>query len=71
MAGMKPKSVAMALLALSIVLTAWLILGSFVTYTPSVTATEIQNLYLGRIVRLGATIAALQLAAIIVVLRTR
>jgi hypothetical protein len=51
--------------------TAWLIVGSYVTYAPPITATELQNIYLARITRLGAITVALQVAATILITRGR
>jgi hypothetical protein len=48
-----------------LLVTAWFVLGSFVTYAPSVDATAMQNLYLTRIVRYGSAIAHLNALAIL------
>jgi hypothetical protein len=65
---MKTKRIVVALLGISLALTAWLVFGSFVTYAPSVSATKIQNIYIARNVRMGLLIGVLQAAAMIVVL---
>ncbi len=65
------RRIAVVLLLAAVGITAWLIVGSFVTYGPSVSATEMQNIYLRRIVNLGALLLGLQLAAIIVLLSQR
>lgn len=53
------------LLCLSIVVIAWFIVGSFVTYAPSVSANSIQNIYISRIVHYGLAIAVLNGLAIL------
>ncbi len=65
------KWIAVVLLLAAAGVTAWLVIGSFVTYGPSVSATEMQNIYLRRIVNLGALLLGLQLAALIVLLSQR
>ncbi len=65
------KQVAAACLVVSLALIAWLILSGFVTYAPSVSATEIKNIYLERAIWLGGISALLQLAALIAVLIRR
>lgn len=64
---MRPKNIAMTLLMLSVALTCYLIVGSFVSYAPSIDRSELQNIYIGRIVSLGSVIALLQVVAIIAV----
>ncbi len=63
---MRINSIAVILLSISLTLTVWLIIGSFVTYTPAISANDIQNIYIGRIVRLGSAIGLLQAGAIAV-----
>jgi hypothetical protein len=53
------------LLSISILITAWFVLGSFVTYTPSVDATTMQNIYLTRILHYGSAVAILNILAIL------
>jgi hypothetical protein len=57
-----------SLLLASALLAGWLIVNSFVTYAPSVSAWEIQNIYISSIVRCGTLIVLLQIAAIVLVL---
>ena len=59
------------MLVLSIVATALLIIGSFVTYAEPISSTEMQNIYLHRITRFGVAILLLQIAAIITLLTPR
>ncbi len=53
------------LLCASILVIAWFIVGSFVTYAPSVDANTIQNIYITRIVHYGLAIAVLNTLAIL------
>jgi hypothetical protein len=53
------------LLIISILVTAWFVLGSFVTYAPSIDATTMQNIYLTRILRYGSAIAILNALAVL------
>jgi hypothetical protein len=53
------------LLTIAILVTAWFVLGSFVTYTPSIDATTMQNIYLTRILRYGSAIAILNALAVL------
>jgi hypothetical protein len=66
---MKGKYIAVACIAVSLALLLSLIAGSFVTYTPSVSATDIQNRYIARIVWYGGASCAFQTAALIAVTR--
>jgi len=43
----------------------WLIVGGFVSYAPSVSAHDIQNIYLAHIVQFGGASCALQAVAIV------
>jgi hypothetical protein len=52
------------LLCASLLTNAWLIAGSFVSYTPAIDATTMQNMYLARIVNYGSAIALLNVLAI-------
>ena len=54
----------LALLRASLLIDALLILGSFVTYTPAIDATTMQNIYIGRILHYGSAIGLLNLLAI-------
>lgn len=63
---MKLNLVVVGLLALSIGLTGWLIGGSFVSYAPTVTATQVQNIMISRTVNLGFAAIMLQAGAIAV-----
>ena len=58
---MKRNRIAILLLVASCLLLASLVLGSFVTYAPSVKATRIQNIYIGRILWHCGISVALQL----------
>jgi hypothetical protein len=53
------------LLCVSILVVAWFIVGSFVTYAPTVDANTIQNIYISRIVHYGLAIAVLNGLAIL------
>ena len=54
-----------ALLCVSLLVNAWFVFGSFVTYASSVDATAMQNIYLTRIVHYGSAIALLNALAIL------
>ncbi len=54
-----------ALLCVSLLVDAWFVLGSFVTYAPSIDASAMQNIYLARIVHYGSAIALLNALAIL------
>jgi hypothetical protein len=54
-----------ALLCVSLLVTAWFVFGSFVSYAPSVDATAMQNIYLTRILHYGSAIALLNALAIL------
>ena len=60
----RTRRITIALLTISLAMTVWFILGSFVTYSPAVSAADLQNIYLSRIVRFGSAIGALQAAAL-------
>lgn len=61
---MNRMHIALAFVFMELAMTAWLVVGSFVTYAEPITATQMQNIYLHRIVRFGATLALLQLGTI-------
>lgn len=65
------KWIAVILLLFAMGVTIWLVVGSFVTYAPSVSRTDLQNIYLERIVKFGALLLGLQLAALVVLLSQR
>jgi hypothetical protein len=52
-------------LVISIVLTAFFIVTSFVDYAPGMRAEDMQNIYLGRILRFGVPIILLQAVALV------
>jgi hypothetical protein len=54
-----------ALLCVSLLVDAWFVFGSFVTYAPSIDASAMQNTYLARIVHYGSAIALLSGLAIL------
>src|SRR5580692_7063607 len=54
-----------ALLCISLLVNAWFVFGSFVTYAPSIDASAMQNIYLARIVHYGSAIALLNGLAIL------
>jgi hypothetical protein len=56
--------VTFALLLVSLFITVCFVVGSFVSYAPTVDATTIQNIYLKRILLYGCLIAFLDLLAI-------
>jgi hypothetical protein len=56
-------SISMMLLCLSLLTIAWFIVGSFVSYTPAVDATAMQNIYISRILHYGSMIAVLNFLA--------
>lgn len=58
------KGIVIGLLSLSVAVIVWLILDSHTTYAPTVSATEIQNIYIRQIVRVGFAVIALQLIAV-------
>lgn len=62
---MTRKPIVMGLLFASIVLTVVLITGSFVTYAQPISSTDMQNIYLDRILRFGVPILLLQTASLI------
>ena len=68
---MNRSALAALLLAISIALTVWLIVSSFVTYAPMVTASQMQNIYLGSIFWLGGPAVFLQVAVLFLVLSGR
>ena len=53
------------LLCVSLLVDAWFVFGSFVTYAPSIDASAMQNIYLARIVHYGSAIALLNGLAIL------
>ena len=53
------------LLLLSLVLTVVFVIGSFVTHAEPMSSTDMQNIYLGRILRFGVPILLLQAAALV------
>jgi hypothetical protein len=53
-----------ALLCVSLLVNAWFVFGSFVSYAPSIDATAMQNIYLTRILCYGSAIALLNALAI-------
>jgi hypothetical protein len=65
---MKRNRVALLLLVASCLVLGSLVLGSFVTYAPSVRATRIQNIYIQRILWHSGISAALQLFAAILLM---
>jgi hypothetical protein len=50
----------------SLLVAAWFVFGSFVTYAPSADATTMQNIYLTRIEDYGSAIAILNVSAILI-----
>ena len=55
----------------SIVLTTIFIVGSFVDYVPWISSRDMQNIYLGRILRYGIPIVLLQVIALLFVFSDR
>jgi hypothetical protein len=53
----------------SIGVLAWMLVGGLITYTPRVSASDIQNIYLSRMMFYGFVSAALQIAAIVLTMR--
>ena len=68
---MRTRKTVLALLAISVALTLWFIVSSYVTYAPNVSATAIQNEYIDRIAWFGSAIVVLQVVAILVLSLTR
>ncbi len=66
---MKGKYIAAACIAVSLAILLAMIGGSFVTYAPSVSAIEIQNRYITRLVWFGGTSCVFQVAALVVGMR--
>jgi hypothetical protein len=66
---MKGKYIAAACIIVSLALLLTMIVGSFVTYAPSVSATDIQNRYITRVVWFGGASCVFQAAALIAVTR--
>ena len=64
---MKPKSIAIMLLILSLGLTFYLMSWSFVSYDPSMSSSKLKMIYDQRMVSIGSVIALLQIAAVITV----
>jgi hypothetical protein len=62
------KYLTVSLLILGILLTIVFIAGSFIAYAPNVTATQVQNIYLGSILHWGIAILVIQVLAILSVL---
>jgi hypothetical protein len=62
-ATINPIAVSVTLLCISLLVSAWFILGSFVTYAPSIDAAAMQNIYLSRILLYGSAIAGLNALA--------
>jgi hypothetical protein len=59
-----PIAISVTLLCVSVLISAWFILGSFVTYAaPPIDAGAMQNIYLTRIALYGSTIAILNFLA--------
>jgi hypothetical protein len=56
------------LLVASVLLTGSLIVGSFVGYAPSVSASQMQNIYIASIVKHGSAIVLLQVFAVAVLM---
>jgi hypothetical protein len=54
-----------ALLCISLLVNAWFVLGSFVTYTPAIDATTMQNIYITRILHYASAIAILNALTIL------
>jgi len=54
-----------ALLCISLLVNAWFVFGSFVSYAPSVDATTMQNIYLRRILYYASAIALLNALTIL------
>jgi len=59
------KYITIAVLIISIVLTVFFIVGSFVDYAPGMRAEDMQNIYLSRIIRFGVPIILLQAVALV------
>ena len=68
-AGMRAKSLAVGLLIASILVTVVLIVGSYVTYAPSVSATDMQNSYIRRTTTHGSLAIVLQAAALFAIVK--
>jgi len=68
---MTRRRITILLVVVSLALTANFIFGSFVTYAPPISSTEMQNLYLTRITRFGAAIVLLQLVSLVLALTDR
>jgi hypothetical protein len=49
----------------------WMYIGGLVSYAPSVSSSEIQNIYLGRILWYGIIVALLQLVGIYLSLKSK
>ncbi len=59
------KYAIISVLIISIVLTAFFILTSFVDYAPGMRAEDMQNIYLSRILKFGVPIILLQVMALV------
>lgn len=68
---MRSKYLAGTLIAVSLILLLAMIVGSFVTYAPTVSANEIQNRCLARIFWYGGASSLFQAAALVVVVVSR
>ena len=68
---MTRKRITILLLVLSLALTAIFIISSFVDYAPTISAHDMQNIYLTHITRFGGAIVLLQLACLVIVLTDR
>ena len=57
--------------AISILLLIWMYAGGLVSYAPSVSSSDIQNIYLGRMLWYGIAVVSLQLIGIFLSLRAK
>ena len=69
MHNMNGKFIVAACIAVSLALLLAMIAGSFVTYTPSVSATDMQNRYIARVLWFGGASCAFQVIALVAVTR--